>query len=121
MRCHWCGQEFQKAIYYDQDKKKVERNYYECPENHGEVHFNMNGEIVRYTFFFFSDEAGSKRYKIEQRADGPVILYIRNIEKKGRGYQKVLEIPNPPPMEIKDDIPQVQRMYERLKKLAFFA
>lgn len=120
MKCHWCGKDFGKVIYYDGATKKVERGHFECPDSHGEIWLNEEGEIFSYIFFFFSDDLGSRRYKIHKYQNGQISLFIRNMDKKG-GYKKVLDIPNGPPMEIKNDIPQVQRMYERLKKLAVFA
>jgi hypothetical protein len=121
MKCHWCGKEFEKDIYYDWVFKKVIRNHYKCPNDHGEFHLMENGTLEGYSFSFWSDEeVGHRRYKISKIEGGPISLYIRNLEKTG-GYKKVLDIPNPPPMELKNDVPQVQRMYERLKKLAIFA
>ncbi len=121
MKCHWCGKDFEKAIYHDSIQRKYVRNHYTCPDDHGEFHLLQDGTLDGYTFFFFSDEVGHKRYKIEKIEGGHISLYIRNIEKPGSYYKKILDIPNPPPMEVKDNIPQVQRMYERLKKLAVFA
>lgn len=109
MKCHWCGKQFEKAIYY------------ECHNTHGEYWVDEQGKISSYIFFYFSDDdIGSIRYKIHKDSQDQITLFIRNMEKKD-GYKKVLGIPNGPPMEVKDNIPQIQRMYERLKKLAIFA
>lgn len=120
MKCHWCGKEYVKSIYYDNGLKKVMRNHYECPDNHGEIHLDDNGNIDTYVFYFFNNDEGSIRYKIAKHNNSQVILYIRNLGRT-RGYKQVLEIPAGPSMEVKDDVPQVERMYERLKKLAIFA
>jgi hypothetical protein len=118
MKCHWCGETLEKVIYYSEGKEVV-RNHYECPAAHADVHMK-DGNVSSYTFFFFIDEEGSRRYKVNGLDDGTVVLSGRVLERAG-GYKELVRIPNGPKLEIEDDVPQVKRIYQRLRKLAIFA
>ena len=120
MICHWCGKTIQKVIQYDSEGKVVLRNHYECPEAHAEIYLGQDGKVSSFTCFFFIDDAGTRRYKVSGLADGTVVLSGRITERIG-GYKELVRIPNGPKLEIVDDVPQVKRIYDRLKKLAIFA
>ena len=119
MICHWCGKNIEKVIQYDYENKVVSRNNYECPEMHSQICIK-EGKVISFTFFFFIDEEGSRRYKVSGLEDGTVVLSGRVTERAG-GYKELVRIPNGPKLEIIDEIPQVKRIYERLKKLAIFS
>ena len=118
MKCHWCFKKLELVNLYKNGKFVRDIKRYECPDSHIEIEIK-NNEILDFSCFFFkNDYTGSIRYKL-QKINNDIYLYRRVLEKSG-GYRQVMTLSNPPPLEISNDIPQVNRLYDRLKKLVIF-
>lgn len=120
-KCHWCHKTLEHVDIYENGLVR-DRKKYECPDMHIAIIVRDNCKIIEYYCFFYKNDAGDIRYKMSYYGNCAA-LYRRNLTSSSRakGYQHLITIPNPPELELSEDgFPQVERLFNKLKKLVIF-
>lgn len=111
MKCYFCSRQLEIIT------QSYDGNFIECPSMHMGAYIKSNN-VASYWFIWDEDDKGKKRYKMFSNCKRTTV--IRYEYPQLHREQTVLDFQNYIPIEIKNDIINLDYVVNKIKKLIYF-